>query len=130
MRHCFQCFRNIKVNSVSQSDPLISFLHLLKNVCYYTRLFIWKQIDYQSSEADLRGAARTPRPPPPLSYYLQSLDFWNHFEELQTMLFTVEMIINNAPLTYVYLNTVETCLTPNYLFLADSYYNLLTQHQL
>ena len=30
----------------------------------------------------------------------------NHSEELQTMLFTVELIINNAPLTYVYLNTI------------------------
>ena len=37
---------------------------------------------------------------------------------------------SNAPLIYVYPNTIETCLTPNYLFLADSYYNLLTQHQL
>ena len=46
------------------------------------------------------------------------------------MLFKVEPIINNAPLVYVYLNTIETCLTPDYLFLADSYYNLLTQHQL
>ena len=66
------------------------------------------------------GRARSP--PPHI--------FCNHFEELQTMLFTVELIINNASLTYVYLNTIETCLTPNYFFLADSYYNLLTQDQL
>ena len=63
-------------------------------------------------------------------YALQSLVFCNHFEELQTMSFTVELIIINAPLTYVYLDTIETCLTSNYLFLADSYYNLLTQNQL
>ena len=31
------------------------------------------------------------------------------------MLFEVELIIINAPLTYVYPNTIETCLTPNYL---------------
>ena len=37
---------------------------------------------------------------------------------------------NNAPLIYVYPNTIETCSTPNYFFLADSYYNLLIQHQL
>ena len=37
---------------------------------------------------------------------------------------------SNAPLICVNPNTIETCLTPNYLFLADSYYNLLTQHQL
>ena len=31
------------------------------------------------------------------------------------MLFEVELIINNKPLTYVYPNTIETCLTPNHL---------------
>ena len=41
--------------------------------------------------------------------------FCNHFEELQTMLFEVEMIINNARLTYIYPNIIETCLTSNHL---------------
>ena len=41
--------------------------------------------------------------------------FCNHFGELQTVLFEVELIINNAPLTYVYPNAIETCLTPNHL---------------
>ena len=31
------------------------------------------------------------------------------------MLFEVKLIINNALLTYVYPNTIETCLTPNHL---------------
>ena len=31
------------------------------------------------------------------------------------MLFKVELIISNAPLTYVYSNTFETCLTPDHL---------------
>ena len=43
------------------------------------------------------------------------LIFCNHLYELQTVLFEVELIINNAPLTYVYPNTIETCLTPNHL---------------
>ena len=47
------------------------------------------------------GAQGAHDPPPP--YFLQSLVFCNHFEELQTVLFTVELIINNTPLTYVYL---------------------------
>ena len=34
--------------------------------------------------------------------------FCNRFEELQTVLFEVELIINNASLTYVYPNTCET----------------------
>ena len=41
--------------------------------------------------------------------------FCNHFEELQTVLFEVELTINNTSLTYVYPNTIETCLTPNHL---------------
>ena len=48
---------------------------------------------------------------PPL--YLQSLVFFcNHFEELQTMLFQVGLIINNKSLTYVYPSAIET---PNHL---------------
>ena len=31
------------------------------------------------------------------------------------MLFEVELIMNNVPLTYVYPGTIETCLTPNHL---------------
>ena len=38
--------------------------------------------------------------------------FCNHFEELQTILLKVELIINNKPLTYVYPSTIET---PNHL---------------
>ena len=45
--------------------------------------------------------------------------FCNQFEELQTVLFEVELIINNAPLTYVYLSTIETCLTPNHLLFGN-----------
>ena len=37
---------------------------------------------------------------------MQSLVFHNHFEEPETVLFEVELIINNAPLTYAYPNTV------------------------
>ena len=41
------------------------------------------------------------------------LFFCNHFEELQIVLLEVELIINNATLTYVYPNTIKTCLTPD-----------------
>ena len=79
------------------------------------------------------GGAGGGAPPP---FFLQSFVclfvclFCNHFEELQTLLFKVELIINNAPLTYAYPTTIETCLTPNHLLFADNYYILLTQHQL
>ena len=46
---------------------------------------------------------------------MQSLVFFNHFEELQTVLIEVKLIINNAPLTYVYPNTIKTYLTLNHL---------------
>ena len=74
----------------------------------YSKIFL--------AEADLRrkgegGAGGGGRPP----YFLQSLILCNHFEELQTMLVEVELITNNAPLIYVYPNTIETCSTPNYL---------------
>ena len=65
-----------------------------------------------------REESRRAPPLPPPSYFWQSLVFhffWNHFEELQTILFEIEVIINNAPLTYVFPNTIETCLTPNNL---------------
>ena len=65
-----------------------------------------------------------------LPIFCNHLLFCNHFEELQTVLFEVELNINNALLTYIYPNTIETCLTPNLLFLAGSYYILLTQHEL
>ena len=61
-----------------------------------------------------RGGERVAHVPHPL--FLQSLVFFcNHFEELRTVLFKVELIINNAPLTYAYPNTIKTCLTPNHL---------------
>ena len=46
----------------------------------------------------------------PSLFFLQSLVFFrNNLEELKTMLSEVELTINNAPLTYAYPNTIETC---------------------
>ena len=51
------------------------------------------------------------------------------------MLSEVELTTNNAPLTYAYPNTIETCYLLLTLYsiicnLADNYYIVLTQHQL
>ena len=43
------------------------------------------------------------------------LCFCNHLDKLETVLFEVKLITNNAPLTYAYPNTIEICLTPNNL---------------
>ena len=48
-------------------------------------------------------------------FFSQSLFFCYQFEELQTVRIEVKLIINNAPLTYVYPNTIKTYLTPNHL---------------
>ena len=69
------------------------------------------------SETDSEGGAGGAGGTLP-QFFLQALVvfFCNHFEELQTVLLEVELIIDNAPLslTYVYPNTIETCLTTNH----------------
>ena len=50
-----------------------------------------------------------------LPIFSNHLLFCNHFEQLQTVLCEVELVINNAPLTYVYPNTIKKSLTPNHL---------------
>ena len=54
---------------------------------------------------------------PPLFFAITCF-FSDHFEELQTVLIEVKLIINNAPLTYVYPNTIKTYLTPNHLLFS------------
>ena len=56
-----------------------------------------------------------PPRPPPLFYGGNGLFFCYHFEELQTVLTEIKLIINISPLTYVYPNTIKTYLTLNHL---------------
>ena len=56
-----------------------------------------------------------------LPLFCNHLLFRNHFGELQPVLFEVELIMNNAPLTYVYPNTIETCLKPNDLLFGRQF---------
>ena len=51
--------------------------------------------------------------------FLQSLVFCDHFEELQTVFIEVKLIIHNAPLSYVYPNTIKTYLTLNHLLFGS-----------
>ena len=39
-------------------------------------------------------------------------------DQMQTVLFEVEMILNNRPLTYVYPDEIENALTPNHLLFS------------
>ena len=63
------------------------------------------------SEAHLRGGGAWVCAP----YFCNHLLFCYQFKELETVLFEVKLIINKALLTYVYPNTIETCLTPAHL---------------
>ena len=90
-------------NKIYLYDIKIHF-HSIK-INLYAKIFL--------AEADLRRRGGGGGGVPP--YFLQSLILCNHFEELQTMLFEVELITNNAPLIYVYPNTIKMCSTPNYL---------------
>ena len=42
------------------------------------------------------------------------------FEELQTLLFEIEAILNNRPLTYQYPTDLQSCLSPNHLLFGRS----------
>ena len=59
-------------------------------------------------EADLGGV-------PPTFFLAIAFLFWDHFEEVHTVFIEFKLIINNAPFTYVYLNTIKTHLSPNHL---------------
>ena len=77
-------------------------------------LFYLFSIFWHCPEADLDGGT-CGAPRPPLPFFCNHLFFCDHFEELQTVLIKVKLIINNAPLTYVYPNTIKTYLIPNHL---------------
>ena len=73
-----------------------------------------------NSEADLGraggvGAGWGARVSLTVSIFCYCLFFCNHFEELQIVLFEVELNIKNAPLINAYPNTIETCLTAVHL---------------
>ena len=47
--------------------------------------------------------------------FCNDLFFCDSFERLRTVLIAVKLIIVNAPLIYIYPNTIKTYLTPNHL---------------
>ena len=80
-----------------------------------------------SPEADLRGGTRELRALPIFCNHL--FFFAITLKNYKNVLFEVKLILNNAPLTYAYPDTIRNMLHPIICYLADSYYILLTQHQ-
>ena len=64
-------------------------------------------IEYRLLVSTFSNQKQSPHPP--------STFFCQHFEELQTVLTEVKLVINNAPLTYVYTNTIKTYSIHNHL---------------
>ena len=55
----------------------------------------------------------------PLPLFLcNHLIFCDHFEELHIVFIEVKLIINNAPLKYIYQNSIKIYLSPNHLLFA------------
>ena len=81
----------------------------------FTYLMLSKQLRRQIfMQGRILGVARGGAS---LPIFCNHLFFCNHFEELQTVLFEVELSINNALLTYAYPNTTETCYTQSFVIL-------------
>ena len=89
-----------KMVDISKLQATKKFLNVIKRLPLYL------------TEEDLEGSAGGARAPP---FFAITCFICNHFEELQTVIIEVKLIINNQPLTYVYPNTIKTYLTLNYL---------------
>ena len=100
---------------LKKGPVIVSPLHFVYD---FSRFFLYL------SEADLEGGAGGACPP----FFCNYLFFCNHFEELQTVIIEVKLVINNAPATSVYSNTIKTCLTPNHLLFG--YYIILIHHHM
>ena len=92
--------------------PLVSLK--LKSVIMITHIMLLNKLGKVIRGRFTGGGCK--RHAPPSLFFAITCFFSNHFEELLTVLFKVELIINYAPisLTYVYPNAIETCLTPNH----------------
>ena len=81
---------------------------MLQTLCIMTQVSLYKVYIEKVDSGGHGGGTHT-------HFFAITSIFCNYFEELKTVLFEVELIINNVTLAYVYPNTIETCLTPNYL---------------
>ena len=100
------------------ADYFCLYLSLLTGVIYFKHNPVFCPFNdsmqskvYCKQKADIEEAQRAGVPP----FFAITCFFCNHFEELQTVLIEVKLIINNAPLTYVYQNTIKTFSTQSFV---------------
>ena len=103
----------LRISSIRSS----CLTHSAKRPNWLKYLNIYQLLPETDSGAGAGGAGSPSPliPPPPPLFFAMTCIFCNHFGQLQTVLFEVKLIINNAPLTFVYSDTIETCLTPYHL---------------
>ena len=77
-------------------------------------IFSWSRSCIQRRIQGGGGEVGGPHPP----FFSQSLVFFGITLKNYKLLFEVELIFNNKPLTYVYPNTIETSFTPNHLLFS------------
>ena len=94
--------------SCSQERRKIKPKKLLRN---FITSYLQKKVLLYNQRWIKRGHGESARP----LFIATTCFFYDHFEELQTVFIEVKLIINNAPLTYAYSNTIKTYLTPNHL---------------
>ena len=87
--------KDTKNDSESRSSVTQKRLEQVDTISSWESLI---EFSYKLIRGGFKGGVGGASPP----YFFQSLVFCNHFEELQTKLLEVELIINNAPLIYVY----------------------------
>ena len=92
---------------------------LWRNVLYLIVMYWWEIMEQRWELliflSDRGGFREWHGEPRAFSIFCNHLFFCNNFEELQTVLFEVELITNNAPSTYTYPNTIETCYTQSFV---------------
>ena len=91
--------------TITQGAVLLKLLPNEHALCLISSRYLQRWIQWGCRE----------RGPP---FFSKHLFFCDHIEEQNTVLIKVKLIINNAPLTYVYPNTIKTYLTPNHLMLG------------
>ena len=105
-----------KMKSKTEPWNLISFGIAFHWLCKQPKKFTLSVINpFIHNRGGFKGEGARGVRPPFLFFFAITCLFYNHFEELQTVLFKVELVISNALLTCVYPHTIETCLTPNHL---------------